>query len=247
MKVLIIEDELASSRRLERMLFNLNIEVIGCLNSVSLAVKWLKENDHPNIIFLDINLSDNLSFEIFNQVDVRSPIIFTTAYSEYSIKAFDYYSIAYLLKPINEAKLKNAIDKSQRYNHHNPTNEIFKNIKQLASVKNYKEDFTVKSGSKIKIINIKDIECFYSAENLTFIFSNNINYCINYSLSQLEKLLHSNYFFRVNRSIIINKKFIKDISKHYNSRLKINMLSYLESEIITSRERTKSFKEWLKQ
>ena len=113
MRVIIVEDELASSRRLERMLSSLNIEVISCFISVSSIVKWLKNNDHPDLLFLDIQLSDSLSFDIFNNVNINCPIIFTTAYSEYSIKAFNYNSIAYLLKPIRQVALNKALEKAK--------------------------------------------------------------------------------------------------------------------------------------
>jgi len=245
MRAIIVEDELASSRRLERMLSSLNIEVITCFISVSSSVNWLKNNNHPDLLFLDIQLSDSLSFDIFNVVNIKCPIIFTTAYSEYSIKAFDYNSIAYLLKPIQELALNKAIGKAQFF--YDSANQI-ETLKKVISEKKltaYKNKFTVKSGNRIKIISTDDIECFYSTNNITFIYSNSISYCVNHSLNEIEQQIDNTSFFRVNRSFILNINNIKSISSFSNNRLKLTLQSFSDSEIIVSRTRVKDFKKWI--
>ncbi|APG64144.1 DNA-binding response regulator [Tenacibaculum todarodis] len=245
MKVLIIEDELPSARRLERMLANFNVEVLATTVSIKESVTWLQTNTHPAIIFLDVHLSDGLSFEIFNQVKTAAKIIFTTAYSDYSIRAFDYDSISYLLKPIKLAELEKAIVKGkEKINNKND----FENLKELFAnykTKNYKDSFTVKNGSKIKIIKAEKVCCFYSYDNATFIKTNDFKGIINYSLSSLENELNPDQFFRVNRTFIVHINAIKDIVSYTNSRLQIKLNSYNESEIIVSRERVKDFKNWI--
>ena len=245
MKVVIIEDELPSARRLERMLSNFTIEILATLQSVKQAVKWLQNNTHPDLIFLDVQLSDGLSFEIFSQVETTSKIIFTTAFSDYSIKAFDYDSISYLLKPIKEKELEKALLKAKEKisvkNDFNKLKQLFTNYK----VERYKESFAVKNGTKIKIINIDEVCCFYSSENATFIKTNSFTGIINYSLSSLENELNPDQFFRVNRTFIVNIGAIKDIVSYTNSRLELKLNSYNETEIIVSRERVKDFKNWI--
>ncbi|WP_055447190.1 LytR/AlgR family response regulator transcription factor [Lacinutrix mariniflava] len=245
MKVVIIEDELASSRRLQRMLNSFNYEVLASLVSVKSAVKWFKNNEHPDVLFLDIHLADGLCFEIFKQVKITSPIVFITAFSEYSIKAFDYNSVSYLLKPINKEELEKAITKA---------NTFYKNEKELLALKTiienenlqvYKTEFAVRIGKKIKIIKTKTIDCFYSEDNTTYLRSYNSNYILNDALSSLETKLNSNQFFKVNRKFIINKEAIENVIAHTNSRFKIELKNYNDTKIIVSRERSKDFKKWI--
>ena len=166
MKVIIIEDEKPSARRLQRMLAEINIDAVALLHSVEESVEWFQNNEHPHLILLDIQLSDGLSFEIFDQVEVKSAIIFTTAYDEYALKAFKLNSIDYLLKPIDEDELKTAIEKFEA-NQTAPQN-LQVNLEQIKKLlinpldKNYKERFTVKIGQHLKMISNDEIECFYS-------------------------------------------------------------------------------------
>lgn len=245
MKAIIIEDELPSARRLERLLQDFEVEILTTLSSIKNAVSWFKKNEQPHLIFLDVQLSDGLCFEIFKQVKITSKIIFTTAFSNYSIKAFDYNSISYLLKTINKEKLSKAILKATK-NHQKDTDlEQFKELLTNYKTEIYKDNFTVKFGRKIKIISSKEIICFYSLENATFIQTSERSYSINHSLTSLENDLNPIYFFRVNRTFIIHKTAIKEITAHSNARLKLVLYSYNESEIIVSREKVKSFKAWL--
>ena len=251
MNVVIIEDEKPAARRLERMLNTEGLSVIKTLHSVAKAKEWFRENEQPELIFLDIQLSDGLSFEIFEQTEITSSIIFTTAYDQYALKAFKLNSIDYLLKPIEEDDLQKAIEK---YKHFNPTKEKqqpslpIEQIKQLLSSyqNNYKERFTVKVGQHIRSIKTEEIECFYSENKASFIYTKTgRNYPIDNSLEQLEDLLDPLVFFRVSRKYFVHIDSIKDIIAYSNSRLKIKMNNFQEDEIIVSRERVKDFKNWL--
>jgi DNA-binding LytR/AlgR family response regulator len=245
MKAIIIEDELPSARRLERLLQNFEIEILTKLTSVKSTVSWFQKNKQPDLIFLDIQLSDGLCFEIFKQVKINSKIIFTTAFSNYSIKAFDYNSISYLLKPINQEKLKVAIDKARKVHQKETDLELFEKLLSDYKTEIYKESFTIKVGSKIKIITTDLINCFYSFENATYLRTATSNYIINHSLTSLELDLNPNEFYRVNRTFIVCKNAIKDIISYTNSRLKLILYSYNDTEIIVSRERVKEFKNWI--
>ena len=245
MKVLIIEDELPSARRLERLLQDFNIEIIATLNSVKSTILWFQKNQQPNLIFLDVQLSDGLCFEIFKDVKLTSKIIFTTAFSNYSIKAFDYNSISYLLKPINKEKLEEAILKAQKLQQNETDFEQFKKLISNYETEHYKESFTVKAGKKIKIIKVDEICCFYSFENATYLNTDSVNYSINHSLTSLENDVNPEHFFRVNRTFVVHINAIKDIISYANSRLKLVLHSYTETEIIVSRERVKDFKNWI--
>lgn len=251
MNIVIIEDEKPAARRLERMLNTEGLSVMKTLHSVAKAKEWFRENEQPELIFLDIQLSDGLSFEIFEQMEITSSIIFTTAYDQYALKAFKLNSIDYLLKPIDKDALENSIKK---YKHFNPAKEEqhssipMEQIKQLLSSyqNNYKERFTVKVGQHIRSIKTEDVECFYSENKASFIYTKTgRSYPIDNSLEQLEELLDPLVFFRVSRKYYINIDSIKDILAYSNSRLKIKMNNYQQDEIIVSRERVKEFKTWL--
>ena len=250
MKVIIIEDEKPAARRLSRMLLELNIEVQVMLHSVEESVAYFKGHEHPDLILLDIQLSDGLSFEIFEQVTVKSAIIFATAYDEYALKAFKLNSIDYLLKPIDEDELKTAIEKFKTNRSEPKSLQV--DIEQIKKLlvnpfdKSYKERFTVKVGQHLKIISIDEIECFYSENKATYIHTSaKRDYLIDYSLEQLETILDPIQYFRVSRKFYVNINTIKDIISFTNSRLKVILNTYSEQEIIVSREKVKEFKRWI--
>ncbi|MFY0630297.1 MAG: response regulator transcription factor [Flavobacteriaceae bacterium] len=245
MTAIIIEDEVPSARRLERMLSIYEIELISVLSSVKQTIHWFHKNQQPDLIFLDIHLADGLCFEIFNHVKVDSKIIFTTAYSDYSIRAFEYNSFSYLLKPIKENQLTQAIDKAKAFVKTEKDLEMLKQVISSHETEIYKDTFAVKIGSKIKIIKELEIACFYSSDNATYIRTEEFNGVINHSLNSLEQEINPKLFFRVNRTFIIKRSAIKSILAFKNSRLKITLTSYNESEIIVSRERVKQFKKWI--
>jgi len=245
MKALIIEDELASARRLERMLFAFEIEILDILTSNKQAVKWFENHKQPELIFLDIQLSDGLCFEFLKEVHITSKIIFTTAYSNYSLKAFDYNSISYLLKPIDKKALEKAILKAQKFI--NNEHQLIQLQKMVSSFETqiYKTSFAVKVGKKIKIIDVDEICCFYSSQNATYLKTAEHQYVINQSLTSLESQLQPELFFRVNRTFIVHINAIEDIIAYSNSRLKLILHSCKETEIVVSRERVKDFKAFI--
>ncbi len=250
MNVLIIEDEKPAARRLQRMLAAQDIQVNTMLHSVEEALNWFQNNTHPDLIFLDIQLSDGLSFEIFEEIPVKSAIIFTTAYDEYALKAFKLNSIDYLLKPIDEDELIVAIEK---YKEQQPTNNNLQvNIDEIRKLlinpidRKYKKRFSIKVGQHIKIIHTDNIECLYSENKASYIHTNEKrNYLIDNSLEYWQDELDPEQFFRVNRTFIVHINAIKDIVAYTNSRLKLVLQSFNDQEIIVSRERVKDFKNWI--
>ncbi|WP_420602197.1 LytR/AlgR family response regulator transcription factor [Flagellimonas sp.] len=250
MDVIIIEDEKPAARRLNRLLSELNVEVSTMLHSVEESIEWFQNNQHPDLIFLDIQLSDGLSFEIFDTVEVKSAIIFTTAYDEYALQAFKLNSIDYLLKPIDDEELESAVKKYQDFKPENQKISVdFNDIKKLLSnplEREYKKRFTVKVGQHLKIINADDVECFYSENKGTYAATlDGRNYLLDTTLEQLEEELSPKVFFRVSRKFYVNIKHINDIISYTNSRLQIKLNRFSEQEIIVSRERVKDFKLWL--
>lgn len=250
MKVLIIEDEKPAARRLSRMLEKMDIGVNAMLHSVEESLVWFQNNEHPDLIFLDIQLSDGLSFEIFDTIKITSAIIFTTAYDEYALQAFKLNSIDYLLKPIDTDELKNAVVK---YKERIPNRQAmaidFDEIKNLLINpldREYKKRFTVKIGQHLKMIPIDSIECFYSENKGTYIHTNdNRDYLLDLTLEQLESELDPQSFFRVSRKFYVNIQAIKDIISYTNSRLQIKLNSYQDQQVIVSRERVRDFKDWI--
>ncbi len=251
MKILIIEDEKPSARRLQRMLEKLDLNVETLLYSVSESVQWFKENPHPDLIFLDIQLSDGLSFEIFDQVTIQSAVIFTTAFDEYALQAFKLNSIDYLLKPIDAEELETAITK---YKTRQPKPENitlhFDDIKKLLSKdttqKTYKQRFTTKIGQHIKMIPTEEIGCFFSENKGTYAHTfEGRNYLLDSSLEKLQEELDPKLFFRINRKFYVNINAIQDIISYTNSRLRLKLKNYNEQDVIVARERVKDFKLWL--
>ncbi|MBG6187372.1 LytR/AlgR family response regulator transcription factor [Flavobacterium sp. CAN_S2] len=254
MKTIIIEDEKPAARLLQRKLEKLNIQVGVMLHSVEEALDWFSKNEHPDLIFLDIQLSDGLSFEIFEKVEIKSAVIFTTAYDEYALRAFKLNSIDYLLKPIDEDDLEIAVAKFKSLL---PKQELqtqslgidFEQIKRMLTnpfEKNYKKRFTVKIGQHLKVISIDEIECFFSENKGTYIHTfDNRNYLIECTLELLEQELDPADFFRISRKFIIPLKAIKEIVVYSNSRLKVILPSFKEEDVIVSREKVSDFKTWI--
>lgn len=250
MNIIIIEDEKPSARRLQRQLKTLNLEAQTMLHSVEESIAWFQNNPHPDLIFLDIQLSDGLSFEIFETINIKSAVIFTTAYDEYALQAFKLNSIDYLLKPIDDEDLEMAVKKYQeRAPQKQGVTLDFDDIKKLLVNpidRVYKKRFSVKVGQHLKLINIDDIECFYSENKGTYAHtSEGRNYLLDTTLDQLENELEPQTFFRINRKFFVNINAIKDMVSYTNSRLQIKLQSYNEQEVIVARERVKDFKNWL--
>ncbi len=245
MKTIIIEDEKPAARYLVKLLQEEGIEPLAMLNSVKESISWFEQNVEPDLIFLDIQLGDGISFEIFEKVQPKSSIIFTTAYDEYALKAFKFNSIDYLLKPINKNDLRNAISKFRERNQ-----PMVWDAFQLQSLlannfeNRYRERFLIKVGSNLKTLNVENISCFYAKNKGNYLFTENREYPIEQTLGELESQLNPKDFFRISRNAIVNLKYIENITTHSGSRYQL-FIKGVEEELIVSRERVNDFKIWL--
>jgi DNA-binding LytR/AlgR family response regulator len=246
--VLIIEDERPASQKLIRILKEIHpeIEVVDVLRSVEQSVNWFPENPSPELIFMDILLEDGLCFDIFENYPMDVPVIFTTAYNEYALRAFKVNSVDYLLKPIDRDELKNAIGKfAVLRRSETDYSKLESVIKQLQP--RQKERFLVRIGEHYKSIPISTVNCFYINGRSTFLFTDAAkNYPLDYSLDKIEQLIDSRLFFRINRDMIVNFYAIRDMIAYSSSRLKIVLANWTEKEeIVVSRERVADFKKWI--
>jgi DNA-binding LytR/AlgR family response regulator len=250
MNVLIIEDEKLAADHISSLvkLYDPEINILARLDSVKKSVQWFNVNLKPDLVFMDIQLADGLSFEIFEQAIVDCPIIFTTAFNEYALKAFKVNSIDYLLKPIDFDELNVAIDKYKEVQGvvvQSQYQLVMDNVLNMLS-DNYKQRFVIKVGEHIKSIAVEDILYFYSMEKATFLHTaNDHNYVIDYSVDQLENLLDPKKFFRINRKYLIGMGSIDDIISYSNSRLKIELKHSSDMDAIVAREKVNKFKKWL--
>ena len=249
MRILIVEDEDLAASRLEFMFRKLISEftIVGIAKSITEASKII-ENNEIDLGFFDIHIEDGLSFSIFEKTEVKFPVIFTTAYNDYAIKAFKFNSIDYLLKPISGEELKNALDKFikvwQKSEFSIPS-EVLNEMKELVSGV-YKERFTVKIGNKIELVKVNDICFFYSFNKGSYAKSDsNRDLLIDNPLDLIYPILNPKKFFRISRKHIVNIDYIKDIYAYSNSRLKVNIKNSQKEEMIVSREKVSSFKKWL--
>ncbi len=251
LKALIIEDEPAAARRLEKMILAIEpqLEIVGPLDSVAASIHWFQHNPMPDLVFLDIHLGDGISFGILEKVDVACPIIFTTAYDEYAIQAFKHNSIDYLLKPVKKEELLFSMEKFKK---HQPQGQPpMPDLKSLldnlmAPPNSFKKRFIVNYGDKIRAIDIQDIAYFFILEKSTFLITHqNDSFGVNYSLDQLESLLNPDKFFRINRKFIISFKAIKSMWVWSRSRVKLQLAPESPEEVVVSTDRSTPFKEWL--
>lgn len=247
--ILIIEDESPAALRLEKLLKELDsdVRILGKIDTVESAVKWFKTNPHPDLIILDIQLGDGISFEIFKKVQVDSYIIFTTAYDEYAIKAFELNSIDYLLKPVNEEKLSQSLRKFRKFKgQHSELNidHLLDAIEKRET--RYKRRFIVTIAGKIKVVETEDIAFFYSREKNSFLCSvEKRHFPVDFSLDQLESMLNPDLFFRINRQYIVQYKSIDRIDILSKSRIRITTNPPADEEILVSSARTSDFRGWL--
>ncbi|MEM7551470.1 MAG: LytTR family DNA-binding domain-containing protein [Bacteroidota bacterium] len=243
MKVVVVEDEHLSAERLCKLLKQLSkeIEVVAHLDSVQSTLHWLKEHPKIDLIFLDIQLSDGVAFDILSEMEQSIPIIFTTAYDEYAVKAFKFKSIDYLLKPIDKEELENALSKYGEWYQENDQEELERILK-----KDYKKRFLVKIGEQYQRVESNDICFFYFDSGITYIKSKEGKRLpIDFSLEQLEQMINPLEFFRVNRKYIICISGISQIHTYFNSRLLLKMHQDTPDEVIVSRDRVNSFKKWI--
>jgi two-component system, LytTR family, response regulator LytT len=256
MKILIIEDEPFAQKELKRLLevAEGKFDILGMLDTVEDSVEWLQKNPPPDLIFLDIQLADGISFDIFRKVDVKAPVIFTTAYDDYAIRAFQLNSIDYLLKPIKLTDLMRAINKYESIKDQfekggNESVNITKN--QLESLlnlgkKEYKSRFVAKVGDQIKYIPVEEIGYFYAEDNVVFLMKKNADrYIIDYSIEEIDTLVDPKHFFRLNRSIVAHISAIDKVYKYLNSRLKVELKPKTDKEVLISRVKVSDFMEWM--
>lgn len=249
MKVVIIEDEIPAAEKLELLLNRLDngVEVLTKIDSVKSAVQWLDDNqDSVDLLFMDIQLLDGKSFDIFQEIKITKPIIFTTAYQEYSLEAFKVNSIDYLLKPITLKSLEAAVNKylalKEQFSDEGGNDKSIPDI-QISS--SYKERFMVKFGDHIRSVPVEEINYFFAeGRNVYLHTKNESKYIIDFTLEELENLLNPNHFYRVNRSFIVQLQSIKDVLVYSNSRLKITTQPESIKEIIVSRDKVGQFKTW---
>ena len=251
MKVVIVEDEHLAATKLEKMVLKCDpsVVVIKKLDAVESALLWFQQNDLPDLLFLDIQLTDGTSFDLLKQVDLSCPIIFTTAYDDYALDAFEHQSIDYLIKPISQEKLCKALDKlKQLKDSLQPNDKDY--IKLLDAIKKstkaYKSRFLVKTGSIFRSVSVADIAYFYSHDKLVFLKTKNKQqFVVSETLDELESILNPLDFFRVNRQYIINFESIVKVHPHFNDRLKIDFLPTPNEDIYVSNRRASMFKDWM--
>jgi DNA-binding LytR/AlgR family response regulator len=251
MNVLIIEDEPQALQRIEKLVLELVKEanVVGRIDTVKKSVAWFKTNQPPDIVLMDIQLADGISFEIFEQCEVKAPVIFTTAYDEYALKAFKVNSIDYILKPVDKDELNNALKKLKTMSsNESGTKQLLNNIGQAVEMlmKKFKTRFVIKVGEHLKTIEVDHIRYFFSQDKTTFcVTDENRNFILDNTLEQLEEMLDPSKFFRINRKYLVSAGAIQDIISYTNSRLRLVLKGLNDNEVIVARERVQEFKDWL--
>lgn len=249
MTVIIIEDEAPASRRLTKLIHQIdaNIQIVATLPTVKESVQWLKNNISPDLIFSDIQLGDALSFDIFQQLDIVVPIVFTTAYDEYAIQAFQHYSIDYLLKPIRVTQLQSAIVKYQNIKLQYALPD-FQRLTESLSQKTYKSRFLIYHRDALIPIKAEEIAYFYTEDKVVFLKTKKgQRYLLQESLDELERQLDPENFFRANRQFIIALESITKVHQYFNRKLKLDLLPRFEKEVLISKEKATVFKQWLGQ
>jgi DNA-binding LytR/AlgR family response regulator len=254
MKVLIIEDEPLGVERLMKHLkaIDPNIEIVGAAGSIKASVQWLLANNQPDIILMDIELSDGQSFEIFRKIPVTSTVIFTTSYDEYALQAFKVNSIDYLLKPVKLEDLKNSLEKYKSFKRQFEIPPAF-NIETLVQELKIQQGkplwrprFLVKKGQRLISVETADIAYFFAEGRICYFKTfANLKYIVDYTMDELESLLDPGQFFRANRAIIVSIKCIDQMHHYFNGKLKLELRPDPEREVLISREKAPDFKEWM--
>lgn len=249
LSVLIIEDELPNANRLKKMLTAIDndIEILAYMETVQDSVVWLKSNPHPDVICMDIHLTDGLSFEIFNQVEIRSQVIFVTAYDEYALKAFQVNGIDYLLKPVQSAKLENSLLKVKKILGGADNSILLDTLKKIHFRETvYRSRFLVSYRDTYVMVTTGEVAYFNSENKITFLTTHTAKrYVVDQTLEELEQELNPTEFFRISRQFIISVKSIAKIHQSFNGKLKIDLNPATEDGILTSREKAVGLKNWL--
>ena len=251
MQILIIEDEPQAVQWIERAVKELvpDAVIVGKLDSIKRSVQWLKQQPSPDVILLDIQLADGISFEIFEQCEVKAPVIFTTAFDGYAIQAFKVNGIDYILKPVDKQELAVALEKAKKKKQAvNDSAVLLQNIGSAMKMltKKYKSRFVIKVGEHIRTIETDTVLFFYSQEKTTFCTTtDNRNHILDYTLEQLAEMVDPERYFRVNRKYLVCSSAINDIIHYSNSRLRLVLKNSQDNDVIVSREKVQEFKSWL--
>lgn len=248
MRIIIIEDEKPAAEKLQKALDKTGreLEIIAILKSVEESVQWLKQHPAPDLVLMDIELSDGPSFRIFDQVSLDAPVIFTTAYDEYWQEAFEHNSIDYLLKPVKQEKLEAALDKYERIKNHFSTNlqSLLQQSRPVAG--EYKKRHLVKKGSDYQSIRSEDIAYFYAMQKLVCLVDNKgQKFILDQSLAEIEKSLDPAHFYRVNRKFLVNMNAVKKIRVMGKSKLQLELEPAAQEEVTISQENATAFKQWM--
>lgn len=251
MKVLIIEDEQPAARRLQKLVNEImpHAEILRQIDSVEESVEFFQSGEIVDLIFMDIQLADGISFDIFTKTQVNAPVIFTTAFDHYAVKAFKVNSVDYLLKPIEKEDLRNAIAKFELI-HSRPTasltdySELIKEIREQKSA--FKKRFLVKTAGRLTFVNVEDVAFFFSDDGNSFLVTQqNDRFLLETILEDIESQLDPSVFFRINRKMMLSLSSIKKIEPHFNNRFIIQLQPAFEEEVIVSRQRSADFRKWL--
>jgi DNA-binding LytR/AlgR family response regulator len=251
MTVLIIEDEPNAAEHLQRLVEELEKEatIVGKIDSVRKSIDWFRANDPPDVVLMDIQLADGVSFQIFEECEVKAPVIFTTAYEEYALKAFKVNSIDYLLKPVGKEELNAALKKVKTsYAAGTDREQLLQKMSEMIKVltKRYKTRFVIKVGEHLRTVEVDQILFFHSQEKMTFcVTQDKRRLILDYTLEQLEEMMNPAQFYRINRKYLVSAGAIHDIISFTNSRLKLVLKGSQDNDIIVARERVQDFKNWL--
>ena len=257
MKVLIIEDEELAVKKLRKTLESVDssAEVVGVADSIRSSVNWLQQNPTPDLILMDIELADGQSFEIFDKVEVKSTVIFTTSYDEYALKAFKVNSVDYLLKPVQKEDLQAALNKLKTiktmYGSTSPSDplnveNLVKELQQKLQPKEFRKRFLVKHAQKLVSVDVEEIAYFYSDGRLNFFKTlDNKKFVVDYTMDELEDMLDPNKYFRISRSFYVSIASIDQIHDYFGNRLLLHLKPAVDKESIVSREKVADFKKWM--
>jgi DNA-binding LytR/AlgR family response regulator len=258
MKILIVEDEDLAVKKMKKTLMSLDeaAMVVGEADSIKSTVSWLQNNPAPDLILMDIELADGQSFEIFNHVQVKSPVIFITSYDEYALKAFKVNSVDYLLKPVQKEDLQAALEKYREmkkiYNEGTPAaapisiDDLVKELQQKLQTKEFRKRFLVKHGQKLVSVEVEEIAYFFSDGRLNFFKTfDNRKFVVDYTMDELNEMLDPDKYFRISRSFFISVDSVSQIHDYFGNRLILNLKPETDKEAIVSREKVTDFKTWL--
>lgn len=255
MEILIVEDEELAVKKLHKTLLAIDsgIHVLASTDSIASSVEWLRNNPAPDLILMDIELLDGQSFEIFNQVEVKSPVIFTTSYDEYALKAFKVNSVDYLLKPVQKEDLAAALDKYKKLFASAPAKattinmeSLVKEIQQKLQPKEYRKRFLVKNGQRLVSVEMHEIAYFYSDGRLNFFKTyDNKKFVVDYTMDELEEMLDPDKYFRISRSFYVAINSVEQIHDYFGNRLLLNLKPTVDKESVVSREKVSEFKKWM--